>query len=363
MYFFGRTLGSILGVGVALLLVVVVGAWLFDIGSKDLRRRFGGGEPDAGREAKKGRGTQAVPTLPVSADSAWVKTVQLTNEETRSNLAQLEQALVTWNEQVAALLHNEAGRRIAASKQRCEEFTAVTEKHRPTRQDVAVLRARLDEVARHLDDALAGKQRPLSSQALLSQAKQLAQEVRDALRLYRDHLAILDGLVAFSKDQPPAGETLEDAVKQLKLTEATAEAQRLAAARRKAQEQAEEERARQEKEKRKREEAFERAYADMKYYVQPFVTEASSQLDSKGFKPSTVKGPVSWTALQRYLKQDEDVCITLCRVVAGAKDRPRGRFPEYHASHKRIDVETIMKVQQFLSQYGELMVEKGLLAP
>ncbi len=358
----GRTLGGVLSAGFALLLVVVVGAWLFDIGKKDLRRRWFGGDEESGREARKQR-AQPEPAQPASPDSPWVKSVQLTHDDTRTNLAQLDQAIVTWNERVMALLQNEDGRRIAASKQRCEEFTAVTEKQRLSREEVTLLRARLDESSKHLDEALAGRQRTLSSEALVNQARKLAEEVRGALRLYRDHLIILDGLVALSKDLPEAGETLEAAIKQLKLTEATAEAERLAAARRKAREQAEEERARLEKEKRRRDEEFEHSYADMKHYLMPFVTPAASQLDGKSFKPSTITGPVSWKALQRYLKQDEKVSIALCQLISSAKDRPKGRFPEFSTTRQRIDVATIKKVQQFLTQYGELMVEKGLLAP
>ncbi|MCI0459834.1 MAG: hypothetical protein L0Z62_23030 [Gemmataceae bacterium] len=362
MYFFNRPLSTVICGGIALCLVTVLGAWAYDVVTKDLRSRFGGSNAESATE----RGARAQPritTIAVDSSSAWVQELKLNDQEARATLAELDVAIATWNEQVAALLHNEAGRCIASNKGRCEEFVAVTESPRAGPAEVVLWRAKLDEMAKQVEQALAAQQRSSTSDGLPKQVKGIVEEARAALRRYREHLAMLAALTAATQHLPPAAETLSLALLELQRAEAGAQAQRLTVARQQAQEQANLKDEKRLLEREKKREEFERAYAEMKNYLLPFTSEASTQLDERGFKPSAVRGPVSWIALQRYLKQDEKVALKLSLVVTLAKERPLGMFPAYSNNRKKVDVPTILRIQQFLTTYGEQMVEKRLLAP
>jgi hypothetical protein len=88
-----------------------------------------------------------------------------------------------------------------------------------------------------------------------------------------------------------------------------------------------------------------------------------TQPGNDGYRATTVNGPVSFSALQGSGFLNDDVA-SLEKFQGKTKResrRPQGAFPwTLNEFHK--DQATMQRIQYFLRDYGDIMVEKGYLA-
>ena len=140
---------------------------------------------------------------------------------------------------------------------------------------------------------------------------------------------------------------LESAAKQAEITEAREAADHLAA--QKARERLNRE--------------FERDMPQVLSYLRAFTSD--------GFKhrPDETKGPSSWSYLQSQgvLKEGLPGLQRFLFLGAADNDRPRGALPYYIGGNLQgvqgLNIEPVEKAQALLRKYGELMVERRMLAP
>lgn len=171
--------------------------------------------------------------------------------------------------------------------------------------------------------------------------------------------------------QAKAEKDLADA--RLKLLEARTEAEKLGIdfqiedAKRKADEAKAAEQKRVEK--AKREAKFDAEYPKMKAYLLPITSPGFKQFDGDGgprLGMGTVKGPMSLAALTGALRKSTESTGNFARAVSNYSDRPQGSFPHYSTGGAGVtpqNYEIWYRIQDFIAEFGDIMVERKLLAP
>ena len=337
-----------------------------------------------------------------------------------------EDEIDLWDIDVSGLMTSEEGKILATQPSLVERYRALVAEERPDRVEAdqvrSLVQALIEPVQLAYDNPgdISLPEEDVGTQLaeLLNQARQ----GRDAYRTPRLRIATL---VSYAKQRGGAGEkTLADVVteqeeqenlEQTALIEAEAqkaqdevaerlateraalikaqgdaeakrieqerkavellgeqEAQRIAeeaaAAKRKMEQELAEQLAAKEKELRRQE--FEQLWPKMQGYLTPFTADGFMQPEGNGYVRTAERGPVSFAALEGSGKLEKTIqalqALSPMRIGSDKNDRPLGGFPSYRPG---IDgwtnemQETTSQVQDFLIRYGEIMVEKGLLAP
>ena len=81
---------------------------------------------------------------------------------------------------------------------------------------------------------------------------------------------------------------------------------------------------------------------------------------------TVTKGPMSLTCLQGNVKKDKDSTGYFARMIGNNNDRPLGAFPYYSIGgmgQTPKNFEIWYRVQDFIAEFGDIMVERKLLAP
>ena len=120
--------------------------------------------------------------------------------------------------------------------------------------------------------------------------------------------------------------------------------------------------------KEKLEADFKRDQAEIRRYLAAFMYEGYSQPGEQGYHHSTTKkGPMSLSALRSAgatMESELGLQRLAFSVTGSGNDRPAGGFPKYIGGTLYTQqVPFLSKAQGFLIKYGDLMVEKKLLAP
>ncbi len=334
--------------------------------------------------------------------------------EIGETLSTLEQEVIAWETRIPGLLKSEEGKKIAANPARADQFAGVIEKDRVSKKRVKELRVRLDTLTAPIEQAILDANTTyFPSDTIVADIREIGKEAKTKLADLREIRVVIDTLQSDSALTPPGEKTLEKAladmeaerarrraelVAKAKQEEHESESKRLAAAEAKAEQElanarlellkARTEAAKQgidlqtEDTKRKTDEAkaaeqkriakanreakFDAAYPAMKAYLVPFTSPGLKQFNGTWLELSSTKGPMSLAGLKGHLTKSEQASFHLARNVGSTNDRPRGAFPYMStggAGCTPENYEIVYRIQDFIAEFGDIMVERKLLAP
>lgn len=371
-------------------------------------RNIIGGQGQAPSAGGASKGPDATPTI---FDAHAVAKARLAAVRQRggaifATLDQLEHEASMWQSRVQTVLSGDPGKRLASSKAHVEQFIAIHSKKRLSLEGIRSLRAQLKLMLEPAQAAEKDKTQVfLPSDRFTADLDQIEQSAQRSLGDYEQGRMILDALLVDTAGQAPAKKTLGQAMAEHYAEEARVRATAIAEAKRAARElatrqladaeaAAEKERNRLElerlalevafekfnreqelaklraaQERRKLETRFEAAWPEIKELLKPLLSDGYTQPTQSGFERTTTKGPVSLAALKSagFLDKDIEALMRFFSSIGGYthNDRPRGSFPQYPADIKaRARQQPIVqRAQDWLNEFGPLMVEKKLLAP
>lgn len=345
----------------------------------------------------------------------WSRLVGAYSEakQTKRKLEDLKEATQTWQTTVGGLQSNEVGKKLAADTERLEEYRALKNQDRFTNQQLMQWEEQIASCLEPLDLAYQAKDKEyIPDNSLISLLSDLSGQIKDASQqMVLDQLS-LDAILAQVESREPAEKTLAEAI--IKQTQKMAEKrnQTIAAAQKKAEEtytkrlaelaveqvklkrQAQVEKqehenamlrlkSAQEAENQKREQAkkmalhrFEQEYPKVKSLLIAFTTKDYSQVGTfkqRMYVKSAEKTAASLAAIKGLGALDDDLDgLNMMYRLGGQRamgsyvcKRPLGGLPSYRGDNfsSAAETERIKRAQQFLRDYGEIMVEQGLLSP
>lgn len=337
--------------------------------------------------------------------------------EISETLTTLENEVTAWETRIPGLLKSDDGKKIAVNPARVEQFAAVTEKERVSKARVRQLREQLDTLMAPIERAiLQADSTYMPSETIQGEIEKIGVEVRTKLRDLREIKVVIDTLLADSALTKPGDKTLEKAIADIdaerarqrgelvakaKTDEHDKESKRLADAAAKAEQdlanarrdllklktdaekhgieiqiedakrkidaavEAEQKRLL----KAKREAKFDAEYPKMKAYLLPITSPGFKQFDGDGgprLGMGTVKGPMSLAALTSALRKSTQDTGNFARAISNWSDRPQGAFPYYStggAGQTPQNFEIWYRIQDFIAEFGDIMVERKILAP
>ena len=332
-------------------------------------------------------------------------------------LTTLEHEVIAWETRIPGLLKSVEGKKIAANPARAEQFAGVIEKDRVSKKRVNDLRVRLDTLTEPIEQAKLNANLDYSpSDAIVADIREIEKEAKTKLADLGRIRVEIDTLQSDSALTQPGDKTLEkviadmeaerarrraELVSKAKQDEHDRESKRLAAAQAKAEKdladarlkllearteaeklgidfqiedakrKADEAKAAEQKrvEKAKREAKFDAEYPKMKAYLLPITSPGFKQFDGDGgprLGMGTVKGPMSLAALTGALRKSTESTGNFARAVSNYSDRPQGSFPHYSTGGAGVtpqNYEIWYRIQDFIAEFGDIMVERKLLAP
>lgn len=375
----------------------------------------GGGEQDAvaaAAEKERRLGEEAQRREEEARRQGQIIALRSLIDKTQRDLDDLLKSFNDWQNQVEPLLEGPKGRRIAGSAPHLERFVGVYEKERPSKSEISAYQDRLDALRGPLESATgdsAGVYAP--SPELAGEVRDLDGEILAALRQYKQDNLAVESIVESCAEIDPSESTLTNAIRAFSKAEQDRRIEMMAESRRQAsekinrelaaaeaakvevegrvelleikmqQQQAEDEfkeltalaadqaKAREAaREKAQLERDFVRDLPQIRKYLPAFLAEGYTQPDQYGAaSPTSKKGPMSLSAMRSAgaLREDVGGLSRLNIIASGSRnDRPVGGFPPWYGnvvSEKNIPY--VQTAQKYLLKYGDLMVEKGLLAP
>ncbi len=293
---------------------------------------------------------------------------------------------------------DEAGRRIASSPELIDQYAALRQTALPAAQLTEELQGELAILLKPLDEIETTQIEPDYTAALAEISGRIDAQL---IAVKRDQ-RMLDALLSVASNRAAQAITLQAALKERsnelaeasltdiadaveasrqvgidRVTRESAEGQRkIAEAQREVQRLKEQQRLQVlEDERRAREAAiakaalereFQRDLPQIRSLLRPLITEGLTQPGRNSFEPADQKGPVSLAKLRGTgaLGPTAKARGGLYYIVSTNNDRDLGSFPRYRGGAQDVQAQqrTMMRVQELVNKYGELMVEKGLLA-
>lgn len=334
----------------------------------------------------------------------------------RQQLTRLKTLHAEWQAQAASLLTNEAGRRVAASPAHLELVFGVMDGVEDVTEKISLWEQQLMELATPLerateDESISMEISPEYLDLLTELKRSVSLRVSDVERRKIQLAAILRE----TAQTAPGPARLEEALATYRLTQVRLEQERhqqaLAEERAKTAEliraaEVEKERmlreateaairanaeverkkiedaialVRQEEEKRQAEfqarlekeqaEArYKRAFSEIRRHLVPFTSPGNRQLARNEWTYTEEKKPLSLAAIRAYgaLDNSPEGHSKFYHIASGSNnDRPNGIFRGgYFGGHIRPElVPDVVKAQNLLHEFGDLLVEKGMLEP
>lgn len=358
---------------------------------------------------------------------ARVAEVRSLRAEVRADLDALEQDVRDWTEQSQQLLHNDLGRRLAARPELLRQYRLLDDSPPVTEKQIErwdeQLAVRFESLGERSDDADMMLSVPKESIGALEDIHRGIRDVRSAVRAKQSELQHL--MQQAARVSTPAERDLQSALEHFEQQEVQGRLERIAEAEKRAFDEYTEklaaERAatarergelqlKKERELRdlelaaveansnieaqklkdaiaevKRQEAqrqaelkakierktleaeFQAAMPEIRSYLIPLIAHSRWQLTGQQWKYVDTAGPVSLSAIRARgaLQNTESGYEAVYWICGGPQnERPNGPFDRYigGAIHPR-RIPLARKVQTLLNEFGELMVEKGMLAP
>ena len=372
---------------------------------------------EGAKEPEKPRVDPAVQAEEQARSKARRQAILDLKTEIGETLSTLEQEVIAWETRIPGLLKSEEGKKIAANPARAEQFAGVIEKDRVSKKRVKELRVRLDTLTAPIEQAILDVNTTYyPSDTIAADIKEIGKEAKTKLADFREIRVVIDTLQSDSASTPPGEKTLEKAladmeaerarrraelVAKAKQDEQDSESKRLAVAAAKAEQdlgnarlellkaktdaakfgidaqvddtkrKIDEAKAAEQKriEKARREAKFDAEYPKLKGYLLPISSPGFKQFGGDGgprLVMGTTKGPMSLAALTGALRKSTESTGNFARAISNWSDRPQGSFPHYStggAGQTPENFEIWYRIQDFIAEFGDIMVERGLLAP
>lgn len=340
----------------------------------------------------------------------------------REKLRDLGNKLAQWNVRQSALLSEDSkdGKRIAGVPHLLKQFMAIDRQPYPSDGDVITWQERLQSLITRVDQAYkANDARFTASDMLVARLGELEKEVDDALDQVERHQVTVSSILDQAPEPPPSedGISLQEAIDEegkkraaeaarilaeeleraqhesaQKFATAKADAKRLIGEEKAKMERLlgeheaqrlaeladdamreERERLEQRKEQLARQQLeaeFQAALPEIRSLLTPFLSDGYTQPGRHGtFERTTEKGPVSFSQLKGSGLLDKNVDsigrLHFATTANSINDRPYGSFPPQSigSGERARTLTAVQRAQELLNKYGELLVEKEMLAP
>ena len=352
-----------------------------------------------------GKGSHSEPQPFMSSQEKAIRARQLLligqqGDAIRNGVSELTTAQQTLNQTLEALLSGAEGKRIAAQPELIDQFVAIRESIASTSSPAKNLSAEADvmlaplehiesepiqlefenslkELAEKVDSQLFTAQRGqrqldvllVASADVVAADLSLSQAIQQrSLELERQQIADL----AFAEEK--ARKTIIDqGVKeateaQKKITDAKRAVDQIAEKQKLDELKAEEEARIAALAKAQLEREFQRDLPMISRFLRPLFVEAFTQPDNRGhYVQADIKGPVSLAKLlgSGAINPTVQGRNGLYGTLGSQRERDLGSFPSYvgGARNDRAVQPTMERFQELVLKYGDLMVEKGMLAP
>ena len=334
----------------------------------------------------------------------------------RQQLDKLKSLEADWEAQMASLLDGEEGRRIAGSPSHLQIVLAVLERERPTSEEILLWETQVQELAAPIDRALADQNSTLAlapehEPKIVELTRQVSATVSDLEQRQLRLTAVLKA----TAEATPASETLGEVVaarraadairldeersqllaeeraqteqairdaeleKERMLREATEAAIRanadielkkiedaVAEVRREEDRRQADLKARIERERA--EARFEQALPELRRYLVPFITLGNKHIIRNKWTFTEEKKPLSLGAIQAIGALENTANgLTQFYFLAGGQqnDRPTGVFRgNFIGGNVRPElVPDVVRAQNLLKEFGDMLVEKEMLEP
>lgn len=314
-------------------------------------------------------------------------------------LERLKELQAGWQTRLLSITEGEAGKRIAASSPHLELTTAIIEKELPSADEVLQWQLQLEALAAPIEHAAEDEEAQITittehSELLDDLGKQLAQAVTD----FEQPSLLLEAVLRETANVEPGELSLTEVIERRRADAERETAERIVAARQAAREEAEQEQAAllarleqeqvaeetriKEAEQRARTEGLQaeanrleqaRKRAELEREFQrdlPQVRALLVAFTAPGFtyRQDDTKGPASFSMIKANgtLESSRTGMERLMRMASVKNDRPRGGIPQFLGGDLEWNITNktpIEQAQRLLTKYGDLMVEKGMLAP
>lgn len=335
-----------------------------------------------------------------------------------TRLSDLDEQFTRWEKTLSQVHTTDLGARIGSDERTLREYQALQADKAPKRDMVAKLRSRIELLREPLEKAAESElQAYRPSAEFAERLLSITQDIDEAMETMRALNARFEALVALAPaEAPPDAPRLTEALFRLEQGWAVKQNEELTkqldSLREEFAAKLQEERLKTEglrqqfeikREKREREieevrnrdelsslEAYKKQLAEEKarlaaeaqlerdyqrdlpeidLLLRPFVTNGRTQPGKEAFEISVDVGPVSYSKLKSagVLERTVDAQRRLWRMTTANRtnDRDLGAFPSYFGSQQDWAQKqpTVARAQELLIKYGELMVNRGKLAP
>jgi hypothetical protein len=313
-------------------------------------------------------------------------------DATLQSVEALSAEIEQWDNEIPPLLENEDGKRLATNEKQVRVFKTLTDKTRPSRDDVAALQLEVETLLVALEEALAsGAPTNTATESILEGLAGVEQEALGQLAMIRQTRKGIQSLLATAGRRPPSALTLDQAIAALDLEDTQREVDLIAETEKEARESATTEllaarRALVEAEEAKKRIAVESQTANVRAATQHarnieeakatevqnalrfFITKGFYQPgDSSDYTKTTEARPISYSKLVAYgaLEPSDEGMARLLFIVTNFPDdrRTRWKMDRYIGSLSPDDTEKLAKTQDYLRRLGDALVELKLLDP
>ena len=321
-------------------------------------------------------------------------------------LSEWQASLDKWNKDFASLATQDGGSALAATPDSVKSFRAVYLQERPSQARLDQVRELVEQLSHDVADASKDPESLyIPSSTAIAQLQSLGEEVKAAKSAYRSAIAQVEALQTQAKQQGLTSDrSLRDAIAALEQAEQLAtidkfrerfekaqhdadervaaakeeairvagevEARKImdAASAAKSRQLEEEELHKQEQAKNVRLNKMQREMPEIQKHLRPFITNGYAQPGNSDNVQTGESIPVSLARLTAFgtLKDGRDGLEKLMRCATVNNDREHGEFPQYLGGDRgwqQTNKEFLKRAQQLLNDYGDLLVEKGLLSP
>ncbi len=314
----------------------------------------------------------------------------------QSELDSWQRELDQWQRDVVPLLTNDAGKSLVPDY--VAKFRAVYEAERPTSR-LKELRQDADVFARHLQLDASGSL--LGNDQDLYALEKATSEAHQATVTWQQARSMIAAMLHASPVRAAQGPTLAAALTQLaerdrleqaqqveqareqvrqatnaKLAAAAAETERLQLAAKEAAVAREQdlqrlaiEHEQHQMERARLEAALDRDMIEVKRYLAPFLADGYAQPHGYCNEQTATLGPMSYSKIRAAgaLNSTRPGMTTLIRYATERNDRDKAGFPicvtSQDSDWAAVDKEYVRRAQELLTRYGDLLVERKLLAP
>lgn len=318
-------------------------------------------------EAERRETQESQRKVEIAIARSKVLEVKAAADETERAVEQLRIQRQRWHEQYETLWKDERGKRIAVSESLATDAIAVLNEKLPTQSDLESQQSSLSLLATPIQEA--SDSTSPNAEAIESLRPRLVEidtEVKKMQKTLETSMASLDRIIARTAKTPLGELTLAEVQTVREIAQANdariedeANQSKTDKANRDAEEKRKEKMRLEEIARLKLEQDFELDYPPIKARLVAFTSDG---MHLRGNDPGP--GPVSFSLMQgKGALERTETGRQQIAIVVGESRRESGGLMRFQGGQSDQQARDFDEVQQFLSKYGLLMVDKKLLAP